>query len=148
MLSFVTISQPVAEAGVIDPLCDDFTFQPGCYTFVYCGTEGTNYWSSAWWEVVSYPAGAVVVITDANDPNSGVSITGAVGVCLYGDYTFRWSEQNMKGLNIGGCEAYDLVTVTIVEDPEPDAGEELVLCNIFRIRFIWSMVMSHVTRKP
>ncbi|NTW24036.1 MAG: hypothetical protein HGA37_05000, partial [Lentimicrobium sp.] len=123
--------QPVAEAGTIAPICDDFTFNLGATPFVYCGVEGTNYWSTAYWELVSYPAGAVVAITDEELANTEVSITGAAGVCLYGDYTFRWVEQNSKGANLGGCYAEDFVTVTIVEDPEPDAGEELVLCNTF-----------------
>jgi hypothetical protein len=120
--------QPIANAGPDQHLCNVFAFDLAAVPFAYCGTEGINYWSTAQWELVSSPAGSNVVF-DASDPLTAVSITGTG--CIYGEYTFKWSELNSEGPNLGGCYAEDFVTVYIYETPVPDAGDDMVFCDTF-----------------
>lgn len=121
--------QPTADAGTSWDICNEFTFNLNATPFVYCGAEGVNYWATRNWELVSWPAGAVVTF-DANNPDALVTITGTG--CLYGEYTFKWREWNSKNIPAQeGCYAEDLVTVTIYEDPQPVAGNDLVLCETF-----------------
>ena len=121
--------QPTADAGAPWNICNEFTFNLDATPFVYCGTQGVNYWATRYWEVVDKPAGAVVTF-DVNNPDAPVTITGTG--CLYGAYTFKWVEINSKNIAAEeGCYAEDYVTVTIYEDPQPDAGDDLVLCETF-----------------
>jgi hypothetical protein len=123
--------QPDANAGPDQHLCNIFTFNLAAVPYVYCGTEGVNYWSESYWEVVGeFPAGAVTIV-DPLSPVSQVIINSALLDCEYGPYTFRWNEENSKGANMGGCFDFEDVVVTIYEDPAPDAGDDFVLCNTF-----------------
>jgi hypothetical protein len=132
--------QPVANAGPDQHLCNTFSFTLAAVPYDYCGDEGVNYWADHYWSFVSFIAPAVdilppggpdgnVSIVDPNDPGTLVNITG--GTCPYGEYTFVWTEINSKGVDLGGCEAEDYVTVFIYEDPDIDAGPDMVFCNTF-----------------
>jgi len=132
--------QPVANAGPDQHLCNTFSFSLAAVPYDYCGEEGVNYWSDHYWALVSFvppatdflpPDGpdGIVDIVDPNDPGTLVNITG--GTCPYGEYTFVWTEKNSKGVDLGGCEAEDYVTVYIYEDPDIDAGPDMIFCNTF-----------------
>ena len=124
--------QPVADAGLDQHICNTFSFSLAAVPYVYCGVEGVNYWSESHWELVSQadPA-AVVTIVDPTDPNTTININTASATCAYGPYVFIWKETNQKPGEVGGCYDEDLVTITIYEDPEPYAGDDMVFCNTF-----------------
>jgi hypothetical protein len=132
--------QPEAKAGVDSAFCNTFSFSLWATPYVYCGAPDENYWSDHYWTTVNpcreIPTNAsidpvgpdgVVSITDPSSPNATVTITG--GLCPFGQYTFYWVERNSKGPNMGGCQACDDVTVTIFEDPAPNAGIDESYCE-------------------
>jgi hypothetical protein len=125
--------QPVADAGDDQHICNTFSFSLNAVPYEYCGVEGVNYWSEAHWELVSQAdPGAIVTIVDENDPNTVVNINTNATECEFGDYVFVWKETNLKpGEEEGGCYDEDQVVITIYEDPQPDAGDDMVFCNTF-----------------
>jgi len=121
--------QPVANAGPDQNLCNIFTFQLAAVPYVYCGTEGVNYWPENHWELVgNYPDALFLFLPDVYTPNATVTISSNAD-CPYGSYVFKWVENNSKGDDLGGCSASDEVIVTIYEDPAPSAGPDLVFCD-------------------
>jgi hypothetical protein len=131
--------QPLADAGPAQNLCNIFSFNLAAVPYLYCGVEGTNFWSENHWEIVSYPAGVTVTVVDPTSPTSAVNITGVAGAdCAYGPYEFRWVENNSKGPGMGGCTDDDNVIVTIYEDPAPNAGNDQVFCDTWAFS-IWGI---------
>lgn len=128
--------QPTADAGDDFSLCADFCFSLDATPYEYCGVEGENYWSHRWWVLVSQP-GECDVDFDPLDAQTSVCITDCGETCSYGDYVFRWYEVNVKV--VGGdtlwseshCIASDDVVISVYETPDPDAGEDMFLCNDF-----------------
>jgi hypothetical protein len=124
--------QPVAIAGPDQHLCNTFSFSLAAVPFDYCGEEGVNYWSEHHWELVSQVGdGEVVTIVDPTVPTASVIINTSAADCAFGAYEFKWVENNSKGLRLGGCTAEDNVVVTIYEDPDIDAGADMIFCNTF-----------------
>ena len=122
--------QPLANAGPDRYICNIFSFNLAADPYDYCGTEGVNFWSENHWELVTPdPLGAITIV-DPTSPTSEVNINAALLTpCAFGPYEFKWVENNSKGSGLGGCTDDDNVIVTIYEDPIPDAGDDLVLCD-------------------
>jgi hypothetical protein len=133
---------PTSEAGADQHICNNFSFSLAAVPFQYCGEEGVNYWSHAWWEMLSQPNECQVVFDPLND-STIVNVTDCDPEdCPYGPYVFVWHELNVKivtGLNgepdtlwaETKCAATDTVTVYIFETPEPEAGDDMIFCNTF-----------------
>ena len=121
--------QPVGvDAGDDQLLCDVFAFTLTATGYIYCGDEGVNYDNWYSWTLVSQPVGAdcEVTITNGEELIASVVVDPCTGECKYGEYVFMFTEYN--GTEDVYCEAFDLVTVTIFEQPVAEAGEDVEAC--------------------
>jgi hypothetical protein len=120
-----------ADAGPDQSICSEWAFSMGAVPSEFCGDPGVNYFTWGEWEFVSGPTSAVT-FEDVNDPLSGVTIDETSVDCPYGTYTFKWTEYNgIDGLDFEGCWGEDLVTISIYETPEVDAGDDQSFCEQF-----------------
>ncbi len=103
----VQVSQtPVANAGVNDSICGNF------YTLQAVPSIGSGLWTA-----ISGPGFAT--IQNPNSAYTGVTVT------QYGTYQFQWQE--VFGF---GCTSKDTVSITFVEIPVANAGQEKSLCGM------------------
>jgi len=130
------------SAGPDMLLCNDFAFSLVATDSEYCGEEGTNYFDSYEWSLVSQPVGAdcQVAIIDAGSTTAGVVIGPCVGECAYGEYVFRFTERNGNGVVY--CEASDEVSVFIFEQPVADAGDDVAECVDLAYTLCYNMTAS------
>jgi hypothetical protein len=138
---------PTAIAGPDQHLCNIFNFDLAAIPYDYCGDPGVNYWSHSWWTLEGQPDNCTVTF-DVLNPTAPVAITNCdpAPACAYGEYIFVWHELNVKidpvtGDTLWGeshCYSSDEVVVTIYEDPVPDAGDDLVLCDTWAFS-LWGM---------
>jgi hypothetical protein len=110
------------DAGLPQLLCDDFTFDLAADLGEdYCGANSP--WYS--WAVVSTPDPTCTITFSAQtSPATSVEVTGCTGECAYGEYVFSFTEWN----GLEDCYSTDLVTVTIFEMPDAEAGPNVQEC--------------------
>jgi hypothetical protein len=123
-------------------LCNDYAFSLNATGSEYCGVYGVNYINSYNWELVNGPEGVEceVAISTPTAESTGVTISDCAGECPYGEWVFRFTEKN--GNTQEWCEASDLVSVFIFEQPFADAGDDVAQCVDIALTYCFDMTAN------
>lgn len=104
-LQVIVHEYPVADAGSDNQVCGL------SYTMAAIPTVGLGSW-----ETISSPG--TVTWGDITDGTSTIAVTD------YGDYVFRWTEDN------NSCTSSDEVSITFLETPTPTVMPDAVVCGL------------------
>jgi len=101
---------PDVNAGTDDEIC--------ALTYPLAASEFSNLANTGNWEMISGPD--IVAFNDINSPTTQVTVSSS------GTYIFRFHERYSDNPE---CASYDDVTITFLESPIANAGEDTLFCG-------------------